>query len=519
MNKLKSVLSYFQVILIRLFLTKSESEISGYDGKESKGNLVCLTLMNDPFYLRLYSLFHLSLAKAGFAKRLLFVNVDTALERQARIERLLQKDISTRIFMKPYTNIGELWSSCLLEETQIYSKKAIDEAAEILSKIKTKRDLLEFRYGEIKMGDLIYDTYLRLKPSLTINLKDPFLIKVVLNALSIYDLAFKKLSKDKVEALVTPYCCGYIHWGIWSRVALSKKIPVIIVGNANQFIKILREDFPIHAKDYDLYADFKSIQPTQEILSSIEATLQKRLSGEVVDQAIYYMKENPFASAPKPIGESYDQISDSIVFMLHSFTDCPHVYRSMLFEDFFEWIIQSLEFCKNNNIKATVKVHPADSLKQRVVSEIRERFSEVYFIPFNVNNNEVLSCNIKGAVTIHGTVAHEFPFLKVPVVCAGDNPHAVFGFSKICNSKEEYFSSLKMLSEGGIGIGNKDDILKFYFCHNEAMFPGRISPELSSLAWSYFSKPSKEAIPVDSSKFDYLLHETARAVKECLHDL
>ena len=61
--------------------------------------------------------------------------------------------------------------------------------------IYNKNKLQNFKYRGIKIGDLVYDTYLRTKRKPTINLKDNYLKKLLFRSINIFDYLIVYLKK------------------------------------------------------------------------------------------------------------------------------------------------------------------------------------------------------------------------------------------------------------------------------------------------------------------------------------
>ena len=92
----------------------------------------------------------------------------------------------------------------------------------------SKYQLVKLKYKGIKVGDLIYDTYLKTQNKPTINLVDIKLYKIYLKSISITDLVSKYFKDNKI-ALVIPSHAYYIQYGIVTRLALKKNIPTVCV--------------------------------------------------------------------------------------------------------------------------------------------------------------------------------------------------------------------------------------------------------------------------------------------------
>ena len=92
----------------------------------------------------------------------------------------------------------------------------------------SKNQLIELNYKGIKIGDLIYDTYLKTQNKPTVNLNDITLYKIYIKSISITNLVSKYYKNNKI-ALVIPSHTYYIQYGIVTRLALKQNIPVICI--------------------------------------------------------------------------------------------------------------------------------------------------------------------------------------------------------------------------------------------------------------------------------------------------
>lgn len=451
-----------------------------------------LTLVDDPYYYKLYDLIHNKLLHNNKNLPLpRYINVTSEFEPwlNARTRKFLTKLELTRVLEKQF-KAGSVLTSNIVEECEIFRPALVEKYSEMLSKINSKKEFLNICIDGVRVGDLIYDSYLRFKPALTLDLKDEFLLRLLLNTDALVSKARKTFRQFKVTYLMTPYC-SYIHWGVWVRVALDEGVDVYAVGNVNQFIKRVHSYFPSHVKGYDKYQDLIAHHPaSQDIKKKIEDTIEKRLNGRALDDAIYYMSVNPFAD----LHESQKlNLKDHLVFMLHAFTDSPHVYRSMIFEDFYEWIIESAKFCEENNIEYAVKIHPSETEPELVKNTLRSRLRTVKILDKDISNKAISSSGIKAMVTIHGTICYEFAFLGIPVICAGDNPHVQFSFCYLPKSKALYFEALKYPPKH-FGPQFKNEIIDFYYAHNIAMIDGRISSDSAAELMTYLTDKTQNSV-------------------------
>ena len=114
------------------------------------------------------------------------------------------------------------WS---LKDKKLFQKK--------LSKIKKKSDLINYKIDNIKIGDLIYGQYLRSTLEPTLNINDQKFKKLFFRANKIYFELKNYFLKNNIKFLIPSHVC-YISYGIITRLALSKNIPVIKLRTENR---------------------------------------------------------------------------------------------------------------------------------------------------------------------------------------------------------------------------------------------------------------------------------------------
>ena len=176
-------------------------------------------------------------------------------------------------FYKGYLNKYKFYSHKLIEIYKSFNveKDGLDERdiefqsnnknlIKLQKIVDNKNKLQNFKYKGIKIGDLIYDTYLRTKLKPTINLKDNYLEKLLIRSINIFDYLIVYLKKKKVKLIIVshPY---YIQYGILTRIALKLKIPVIMVYSKNRGndlfrLKLIDNKYPV--EDFEYY-NYKKI--------------------------------------------------------------------------------------------------------------------------------------------------------------------------------------------------------------------------------------------------------------------
>jgi len=338
--------------------------------------------------------------------------------------------------------------------------KCFKQALIFYFKIKDKRFLLNHVYDKIKCGDLIYDSFLRFNNVPTINLKNPTLL------LYIYDcycqiFYFKSLvAKNKFISYYTTYS-SYISHGIPVRVFLNANIKVysIILKNDNDYtVKELSVSDNLHTKSHWNYkSNFQKLNHSELRKLGYEK-FAKRFIG---NNDLSYMKVNPFKKSNLN-SEALKNI-DGVIF-LHDFVDSPHGFRNMVFEDFYEWTIATLNYLKQSNYKVAIKPHPNQKdASSKFVSRLKLNYPDFLWISEDTSNILIFNSGIKFGISVYGTVLAELAFHKITPICCGDNPASSYDFIFEAKNADEYFKFIENHNNLKFNENLKDQLGEYYY--------------------------------------------------------
>jgi len=326
-----------------------------------------------------------------------------------------------------------------------------------------KASLVGLKMDEIAVGDLINDSFLRCKPASTVDLKDTYLLILLWQACRDVRRAKAYFSHVRPKLYLTSYST-YIQHGVPVRVALQYGVRVFSFGNYQEFTKELTLNDWVHTKNPDGYAkEFLRLDRQDERLALAEAALSARLSGGA-DSATAYMKKSAYAESGDPVPD----VRGAMVIFLHDFYDSPHVYREMVFPDFWEWVCFTIETLKSANIRFFVKPHPNQiNLSDRVLSELKQRYPGLSMISSSITNKQLAESGMSCAVTVYGTVAHEMAYLGVPTIACAHHPHISFDFCRTAHNRDEYADLLQNSTRFMIDkAAMHRESLIFYYMHN-----------------------------------------------------
>jgi hypothetical protein len=329
--------------------------------------------------------------------------------------------------------------------------------------IADRAALIDLVINEVPVGDLINDSYLRCKPAPTVELSDIYLLLLIWQAYRDIRRAKKYFTQTRPTLYLTSYST-YIQHGIAVRVALQCDVPVYSFGNYQEFAKKLTMQDWVHTKNPDLYAnEFSKLNDQATKLALAETTLTARMSGSI-DRATAYMKKSAYIDT----GESVPNVEEAAVIFLHDFYDSPHVYRGMVFPDFWEWACFTIETLSAQRIPFFVKPHPNQiKLSDAALNELIRRYPTTRIISSSITNRQLAEAGMSCAITVYGTVAGEMAFLRIPSITCAHHPHVNFEFCKTANNKFEYAELLANCSNPTHDkFELKRQSMIFYYMHN-----------------------------------------------------
>ncbi len=309
--------------------------------------------------------------------------------------------------------------------------------------IKNKYDLLNLKIGKCDIGKHIYDSILKsfkipeIK-DITFNIKKRILLEICYfyffkNILNVYNVKMIILG-DNVYRL-----------GLLFELAKYNNIECITPINLNAF----------SMRKYEQYNEFNihDRKPENSILELLDATIvksyideyfSKRFSANLEQHDVlkaFSNKKNIYTKNEIIKQYHLNENLPIIIVMNHIFCDAPHAYPDGLYDDYKEWLVNTiLNLKKNKNINFLVKEHPSADLYNElgVINEIlRELDCENLLLKDDVHSLTVLN-EFDVVITCGGTIGQEFLYKGKPVVLGAKPPYSGFGFTTEPKSQEEY---------------------------------------------------------------------------------
>ena len=344
------------------------------------------------------------------------------------------------------------------------NKTITKKSLNVFRKIKSKKDLLNLKIDNIKIGKDIYESYLRNYNVPTLNIKDDrllYLIKKFYN----YNHTWKNIFKKKnVKGIIISHR-NYLDFNLLCKICYKKKVPVFtITGDGTRITKFKKDEINF-GKIYKPLFNKISKKEKIEAIKISKQRLKLRFSGKVgVD--MHYSKKSAFKKRNIKFNFPKNQKKISVLICTNCFYDNPHAYNGFLFCDFYEWIKYLGKISHTTNYNWYIKPHP-DYLPGtiEIIEKLSKNFQNIKILKQNINFQSI-SKHIDYVLTAYGSVGHELPLLGMNVINADKfNPHCSFDFNFNPQNLKEYTKLLLDLEKKPSRLNYKNDIYKFYYLH------------------------------------------------------
>ena len=450
------------------FIKRVES--SNFDINNGQNNkVVLIQCVNDFFYYKLFYNVIKNEVKSnkynfcGISPNLFVIKQEyNYLYILNRIVSILNFYFINRKWIKLYEVVG-LKTIYSLDSINFFKKlRYFIKAIYVWVNLKSKNELLNLYYNDIFVGDLIYDTYLRFRISPTVYIRDPFLCYYIYKSI----VAVESCEQLVLKINISKYFCSYatyIQHGVPIRVFLKHNIDVYSSGNLQQlFKKLSREDYLQTSNHQGYYRDFLQFEDRESKLKIARDLLESKFNGNI-DTSISYMKESAFRN--DNFNRSFGKF-DGVIF-LHDFFDSPHIYKDLLFNDFYEWINHTLSLISQYGLNIAVKPHPNQiSESKKILDILKAKYRNIVWLEADISNNTIFNSGIKFGISVYGTILHELAYFGINPICAGDNPHYSFDFVHKPKNIHDYNYLILNYKQLSLPNNYKELVEIFFYMHN-----------------------------------------------------
>lgn len=356
------------------------------------------------------------------------------------------------------SNLGEIIDN----EMTIDTLKERDEIFDrIWSKLRSWDDWKEIVVYGIDFGSTFTRNFMRFcMPDF--NARSDSIRQAVYESISSIVFWKNYLERNDVKTIIL--LDGVNNGGFLRDLAVTKGIPVYAMTDVLQ--KCTYNFHPFGA-----YSFFKSMWDSlteKEKQISVKwgkEHLERRINGDSSDLLNKWDRIN-FSFAEKEDKKRVLEKNDKLKLIIfpHSFEEDSCLCGGNLFDDnYFLWLCHLGELSEKTPFYDWyIKPHPASFGRDiPIIDMIVKKYQRIKKLPMNLSPIQLRDEGVKFALTISGSIGHEYPYIGINVINAGVNPHDDFGFNITPKSVEEYDKLIMNLQDIHFEV-DKEMMYKFY---------------------------------------------------------
>lgn len=340
----------------------------------------------------------------------------------------------------------------------------------------------------------------------------------------IYDAILRRYNKKTIDKLNIKARCYVIleltYYFYFKHIIRNNNVKAVVIGDNVYRYGLLFELCKVYGivcytpvnlntlflKCYRKKEDFNQNYLNLEVVEKLCAGAdyekesgeyyKKRYSGEIQQHDVLTAYANKHTSNRLEFCKKYnlDTNKKTVVIMSHVFADAPHVYLNTLYDDYWEWFVNTFKCLYNNlSINLLIKEHPSSHLfgqKGLVKDFLKKENCEERLISDDESTLSILQ-NADVIVTCGGTIGIEMSYVGKNVILASNPPYSKMGITKEFETKNEYenflrneIQNIQPLDEEKKDIAKKVSYVSF--CCQDNWIDGiEVGPEKTYLGRTY----------------------------------
>ena len=345
------------------------------------------------------------------------------------------------------------------------SKEQLERAKSIYESVfpalKTKWDIEALAIDGVRVGDLIYDSYLMEYKKPTIDLASPEFQGFLLESLALFAFWDDYLAMHDVRAINVSHCVYNLAMPL--RLAVKRGIPVY-QATVTHVYRLTERNLFAYNDFFYFREQFAALPPTtrEAGIADAKSRIERRFAGEVGVDMSY--------STKSAYGEARHQrlLRDTgrkkVLIATHCFFDSPHSYGDNVFPDFYEWLDFLGKMTEATDYDWYIKTHP-DYLPgtKEVIDAFMAKYPQLTLLPSDASHLQLISEGVSLALTTYGTIAFEYAALGIPVANASQvNPHIAYDFNLHAKNVDDYERLIKDASHHAFEIDSQQ-VYEYYF--------------------------------------------------------
>lgn len=338
---------------------------------------------------------------------------------------------------------------------------------EIWPHLLTEEDWLNIQVNGDNYGKQILRDYYRYEmPSFDMHTPDmKGYLKSMLRRIVFWNDYFDY--RDNVKAILVED--GFYREGIMTEIAIRKGVRVYCCISGFLAYKV-RLNMTLDDAFSQYKKFFYELTPKEqkEGINWAKMRLGERLAGSVTDLARVYtpyanMKSVYHSTQEKKVLDKNDKIK--VMICPHFFQDDQYGNGWQIFNSVWDWLIFLGELSKRTDYDWYLKEHPlSDARDKKIMSLFLSKYNNIKRISPFISPLQLKDEGIRFALTVYGSIGHEYPLIGIQVINAGNNRHISFDFDWNPKTRIEYEKLLMSLDKLEKDI-NLEEVYQFYCMH------------------------------------------------------
>jgi hypothetical protein len=372
------------------------------------------------------------------------------------------KDVS-EVIMEIYRSINmkDLIDPVLSDELKEESRKIFERVWEGLY---TWADWKNITIYGICFGTTFITDYLREKIP-CFDMRDETIKVFIRETIDTIVFWYHYFEDNDVKAVVLSD--GVCWEGYIRDIAVSKGIPAYAVQYTMQKAYFNFHDRTPAYQNYKKMWETLSEEEKEYGLKWAEEHLKKRIGGSTQDIDEYNAMNFAFSNKTKEVNVLDNDDKIKIVILPHIFEENSYLCGEQIFDNsYFSWLCHLGELSdKYTQYHWYLKMHPAARRRDPIIiNKLLEKYKNIKLIPSDISPLQLKREGVKYALTVQGSIGHEYPAIGIEVINAGMNPHSAFDFTWNPKTKEEYDDIIANLDKLP-PKNNMEELLQFYAMH------------------------------------------------------
>ncbi len=349
----------------------------------------------------------------------------------------------------------------------------IEEAEGVLNDSPSFRSLLLLNYHGVDIGRHVLSTIVRTLRHGSVEFTDPNVMSLLRRWLprSMQLSLAAEMIIDRAKPQMALFLeKGYSPYGEIFDVAVNRGVNVI------QFLHSHRSDALVlkryteknrHIHPFSLSPESMKRIEQMPWTAQQESDLMQELRGRYEEGTWFNRKYLQVGKKLKNAVEIREQLSldpakKTAVIFSHVLWDATFFFGKNLFEDYEQWLIETVKAASSNRaVNWVIKIHPdyvwkmkqlGDSARPRDLIALGAEIGELpKHIKILMPETDISTFSLFDVtdycLTVRGTIGIEMPCFGIPVFTAGTGRYSGLGFTIDSDSREEYLAKLARIQE------------------------------------------------------------------------